>query len=196
MAIADDEKQTQALNIARWMTSLTHNGDRFAFASLFDHFAPRVNSYLLRLGLERMAAEEITQEVMLTLWLKPALFDPSKSSLSTWLFRIARNRRIDAARRERRGSFDENDLMLHPAASPLPDDILAEAARADHVRLVMADLPPDQIDLLRLAFFDGLSHSQIADATGLPLGTVKSRIRLAFARLRHLLASRGIDRDA
>ena len=105
-------------------------------------------------------------------------------------------RRIDAARRERRGRIDENDLMLHPAATPMPDDILAEAARADHVRMVMADLPPDQINLLRLAFFDGLSHSQIADATGLPLGTVKSRIRLAFARLRHKLASRGIDRDA
>jgi RNA polymerase sigma-70 factor, ECF subfamily len=196
VAIADDDKQTQARNISRWMMSLTRNGDRSAFASLFDYFAPRLNSYLLRLGLERMAAEEITQEVMLTLWLKPGLFDPSKSSLSTWLFRIARNRRIDAARRERRGRIDENDLMLHPAATPMPDDILAEAARADHVRMVMADLPPDQINLLRLAFFDGLSHSQIADATGLPLGTVKSRIRLAFARLRHKLASRGIDRDA
>lgn len=161
--------------------------DQSAFAFLFDHFAPRINAYLRRLGLEEAQAEEITQEVMVTLWHKASLFDPGKSSLSTWLFRIARNRRIDAARRDKSGALDPDDPMLQPQADPLPDAGLDAELREERVRAAMSELPPEQFETIRLAFFLGYSHSRIAEETGLPMGTVKSRIRLAFGRLRSVL---------
>ena len=194
--MADDSRRRTPEEIAGWMNALQLRQDREAFAHLFEYFAPRVNAYLLRLGLNSMAAEELTQEVMLTLWLKADLFDAGKSSLSTWLFRIARNRRIDAARRERTAVIDENDPMLLPAEAALPDDVISATVRSAHLSDVLKELPSEQASLLRQAFFDGLTHSEIATATGLPLGTVKSRIRLAFGHLRQKLAQRGIDADA
>lgn len=165
-----------------------------AFARLFDHFAPRVNAYLRRLGLAHNLAEEITQEVMVTLWHKAAMFDPGKSSLSTWLFRIARNRRIDAARRDKGSAIDPDDPILQPEAEPLPDAVMDDQLREERVRLAIATLPSEQVEMIRMAFFLGYSHSQIAEETGVALGTVKSRIRLAFARLRTVLdADPGID---
>ena len=170
--------------------------DRTAFAELYDHFAPRILGYLLRLGLDRGSAEELTQEVMVVLWQKANLFDPSKSSLSTWLFRVARNRRIDAQRRDRSGLIDPDDPFFHPAASEPADQTVDAGRRDERIRSAMADLPEEQRSLVKLAFFDGLSHSEIATKTDLPLGTVKSRIRLAFARLRKgIEADSGIDTD-
>jgi RNA polymerase sigma-70 factor (ECF subfamily) len=145
----------------------------------------------MRLGTDAALAEEIVQDVMSTLWRKAALFDPSKSSLSTWLYRIARNRRIDIARRER-GDFDPDEPMLQPAAAPDLDQLVDIQQREEAVRAVLTSLPPEQLDLVKLAFFEGLSHSQISETTGLPLGTVKSRIRLAFTRLRRMLEAEGV----
>lgn len=167
--------------------------DRDAFARLFDHFAPRINAYLLRLGTDNGSAEELAQEVMVTLWRKAELFDRTKSSVATWLFRIARNRRIDALRRDRQASLDAEDPMLQPAAPEEADDVIDAQRREEKIRVAMEVLPAEQIELIRLAFFLGLSHSQIADRTGLPLGTVKSRIRLAFARLRKALEDEGVS---
>ena len=170
--------------------------DRTAFAELYDHFAPRILGYLLRLGLDRGSAEELTQEVMVVLWQKASLFDPSKSSLSTWLFRVARNRRIDAQRRDRSGRIDPDDPFFHPEASAPADQTVDAGRRDERIRSAMADLPEEQRSLVKLAFFDGLSHSEIATKTDLPLGTVKSRIRLAFARLRKAIeADAQIDTD-
>lgn len=158
--------------------------DRQAFAELFDHFAPRINGYLMRLGMDRGASEELAQEVMIVLWQKAHLFDPAKSSLSTWLFRVARNRRIDHKRRDRSALIDPEDPIFQPDA-PEPADVTMDAStRDERVRHALESLPEDQRELVRLAFFNGFSHSEIAVQTGLPLGTVKSRIRLAFARLR------------
>jgi RNA polymerase sigma factor (sigma-70 family) len=170
--------------------------DKTAFAELYDHFAPRILGYLLRLGLDRGQAEELTQEVMVVLWQKAALFDSTKSSLSTWLFRVARNRRIDAQRRDRSGLIDPDDPFFHPEASEPADQTVDETRRDERIRVAMADLPEDQRSLVKLAFFNGLSHSEIAAQTNLPLGTVKSRIRLAFARLRKAIeADAQIDTD-
>jgi RNA polymerase sigma factor (sigma-70 family) len=169
--------------------------DQAAFARLFDHFAPRITGYLLRIGTDNGTAEEITQEVMVTLWRKADLFDRAKSSVGTWLFRIARNRRIDLIRRNRAADLDENDPMLIPEEERPPDESLDARRFEEIVAEVIEGLPKEQLDLVRLAFFDGLSHSQIAEATGLPLGTVKSRIRLAFARLKKALEERGISGD-
>ena len=166
------------------VAAVAERRDKAAFTQLFDHFAPRVKAYLLRLGTDSGAAEELTQEVMVTLWRKAALFDHSKSSVGTWLFRIARNRRIDQIRRSRGETLDEDDPMLLPASLDGPDEIFDARRLEVRMQAALDGLPDEQAQLVRLAFFDSLSHSEIAERTGLPLGTVKSRIRLAFARLR------------
>ena len=161
--------------------------DTQAFTLLFDHFAPRINGYLQRLGMPAAAAEDIAQDVLGVLWHKAHLFDASKSSLATWLFRIARNRRIDGVRRDRSHLLDPADPMLRPAEADMPDEGLDARQRDERVRAALETIPADQIELLRYAYFAGLSQSQIAERTGLPLGTVKSRTRLAFIRLRRVL---------
>lgn len=161
--------------------------DKEAFAELFDYFAPRVKAYLRRLNLDEGAAEDLAQEVMIVLWHKAHLFDPAKSSLGTWLFRIARNRRIDVIRRDKSDLLDPDEPMLQPSAVEPADQIIDADQRDERVRLAMSSLPDQQVELVRMAFFLGLSHSQISENTGLPLGTVKSRIRLAFGRLRSVL---------
>ena len=164
--------------------------DRDAFAALFNFYAPRIKAYLLRLNAPDALAEELTQEVMLTVWRKADSFDPALASASTWIFRIARNRRIDAARRAAKPELDGEDPALQPPELERPDDAAHAAGREGHVRAALAELPDEQVALLRMAFFDGLSHRDIADRIGVPLGTVKSRLRLAFDKLRKVL-----DRD-
>lgn len=173
--------------MARLAGRIAQSRDTDAFALLFDHFAPRINAYMRKLRLDTGEAEEITQEVMFTLWHKAGMFDPTKSNLSTWLFRIARNRRIDRARRDRSSDLDIKDPLLMPEPEPLPDAGIDIAQREALLNRAMTDLPSEQFEIIRMAFFLGLSHSQIAEETGLPIGTVKSRIRLAFSRLRSAL---------
>jgi RNA polymerase sigma factor (sigma-70 family) len=174
----------QHRHFAALARAVAENRDRAAFAELFDHFAPRLNAYLRRLALDPGQAEELTQEVMIVLWNKAGLFDPAKSSLSTWLFRVARNRRIDLTRRDKSDLLDPDDPILQPDEPPAPDEALDTEQRGERVRDALRTLPDEQRELVEKAFYLGLSHSQIADETGLPLGTVKSRIRLAFGRLR------------
>ncbi|AKI02996.1 RNA polymerase sigma factor, sigma-70 family [Hoeflea sp. IMCC20628] len=175
------------MRFARLAEAVAVRRDQKAFAELFDYFAPRLKAYLRRLGMEPSQAEEMTQEVMIVLWHKAALFDPVKSSLATWLFRVARNRRIDALRRDKSSLLDPDDPALQPSQPEAADDAMDAEHRDERVRKAMLDLPEEQALLVRQAFFLGKSHSQIADDTGLPLGTVKSRIRLAFSRLRRTL---------
>jgi RNA polymerase sigma factor (sigma-70 family) len=164
--------------------------DRAAFVELFDYFAPRLKSFLLRQRASEAEAEEFVQETMLTVWKQADHFDPAKAAASTWIFTIARNKRIDAARKSR---FVTTDLE---AADNVEGDNPAESiARAltletQQVQLqeALKTLPEEQKDLLMRSFFEGKSHGEIATATGLPLGTVKSRIRLALDRLRKSFA--------
>ena len=130
---------------------------------------------------------------MVTLWRKAAQFDRTKSSVATWLYRIARNRRIDMLRRDRSEPLDNEEAALVPSDEAAADDALDLLQREDRVRAAMETLPPEQLALIRLAFFENLSHSDIAEKLGLPLGTVKSRIRLAFTRLRRQLEADGVD---
>jgi RNA polymerase sigma factor (sigma-70 family) len=182
--------------LANLVEQVAAQRDRQAFMRLYDHYAPRINAYLLRIGTQNGVSEELTQEVMVTLWRKAALFDRRKSSVGTWLFRIARNRRIDALRRDRLGDLDENDPSFHPSEPVAADEMLDGQRREERVRLALATLPDEQRGLVELAFFKGLTHTQIAEEQGLPLGTVKSRIRLAFTRLRKVLeADEQVDVD-
>jgi len=157
---------------------------RSAFSDLFEHFAPRIKSYLVRLGSDASSAEEIMQEVMLNVWRKAEQYDRRQASVSTWIFRIARNRRIDSLRRTNKPELDAKDPMLQPAEIEQPDITINRAQMEVKVRQVIETLPEEQLVLLKAAFYDGFSHSEIAKNFGLPLGTVKSRIRLAFIRLR------------
>ncbi len=183
-----DERQRFAA-LAR---AVADHRDQQAFAVLFDYFAPRLKSWLLRQKMAGGEAEELVQEVMIVLWHKAGLYDPARSSLSTWLFRIARNRRIDLQRRSRARVLDEKDPVLQPPAELGADEIVANDDRDAHVRAAVNRLPDDQRDMLRAAFFLGQSHSEIAEATGLPLGTVKSRIRLAFGKLKKVLEAESV----
>jgi len=181
---------------ARLARCVADSRDKAAFTELFDFFAPRINAYLRGLGLSPAEAEDLAQEVLTVLWRKAHLFDANKSSLSTWLFRVARNRRIDMARREKTGKLDPDEPLLHPEPEASPDNVLDEQKRAERIRAVLTTLPEEQYSLVKMAFFQGLTHSQIADSTGLPLGTVKSRIRLAFGRMRNVLEEdNNVDTD-
>lgn len=176
------------------MRAVAERRDRAAFTEIFDHYTPRLEAYLHRLGLEGGLAEEIAQDVMVTLWRKAELFDSQKSSLATWLYRIARNRRIDLARRSRTDYIDpQSPAILDIAEERRFETEIDGQQRDDIVRALIVELPVEQRDLVRLAFYEGLSHSQIAERTGVPLGTVKSRLRLAFTRLRRALEAGGID---
>jgi len=159
--------------------------DRAAFATLFSHFAPRVKAYLLRLGASPALAEDLAQEALLSLWRKAHLFDPAKASAATWLFTIARNLRIDAIRREKRPELDSEDFL--PANQPDADDRIVLADDEVRLRAALRALPPDQVQVIELSFFADKPHSQIAGELGIPLGTVKSRLRLAMARLKRML---------
>jgi RNA polymerase sigma factor (sigma-70 family) len=169
---------------ARWLLAVAQDRDRTAFQALFGHFAPRVKAYLMRLGAPAAQAEDLAQEAMLSLWRKAHLFDPAKASAGTWVFTIARNLRIDAIRRERRPELNPDDPMLAPDAERGAEEGLAAAEDEDRLRLALKTLPPDQVRVIELSFFADKPHSQIAAELEIPLGTVKSRLRLAMLRLR------------
>ncbi|HUO88267.1 MAG TPA: sigma-70 family RNA polymerase sigma factor [Rhizomicrobium sp.] len=158
--------------------------DRRAFKDLFDHFAPRVKGYLVRLGARNALAEDLAQEAMLAVWRKAALFDPDRASASTWIFTIARNLRIDSIRKELRPEIDPADPLLQPDGERAPDETVEWAKAEARLRLAIAELPREQSRIIELSFLAEKPHSLIASELGLPLGTVKSRIRLAMARLR------------
>jgi RNA polymerase sigma-70 factor, ECF subfamily len=162
-------------------------GDRRAFAALFRHFAPRLKAYLVRLGADGGSAEELMQETMLTVWRRAETFDSGQASVTTWIFTIARNKRIDAVRRDRRPEFDPQDPMLVPEPGPSAEALIDEGERGVRLREAIKGLPEEQASLLQMAFFDGKAHMAIAAETSLPLGTVKSRLRLALGRLRRTL---------
>ena len=159
--------------------------DQTAFAELFRHFGPRVKAYLMKAGASEPLAEECTQEAMATVWRKVELFDPSRASVATWIFTIARNRRIDILRKERRP--DPEDLPWGPEAEPDQEDVVALQQESRKLATALGTLPDKQRKLIEQAYFGDLSHSEIAAETGLPLGTIKSRIRLALDRLRHAM---------
>jgi len=173
------------------MLAVSSRRDVDAFEAIFKHFAPRVKAYMAKLSADTQTAEELMQETMITVWNKADQFDFSKGALSTWIFTIARNQRIDAVRRARRPEFDPTDPAFVPDEEQPADLRIAERQSAKQLRAAMADLPQEQITLLELAYFEESTHSAIAKKLNLPLGTVKSRLRLAFSKLRAALDNSG-----
>ncbi len=173
---------------ARWVACIARiraDADEGAFAELYAHFAPRVKGFLMKSGADTTLAEECAQDVMATLWQKSHLFDPARASAATWIFTIARNRRIDALRKSRRP--DPEDITWGPAVPPDQADLLALQQESAALTKAIGALPAKQKALIEAAYYADLSHSEIAKETGLPLGTIKSRIRLALERLRQAM---------
>jgi RNA polymerase sigma-70 factor (ECF subfamily) len=161
--------------------------DRSAFAGLFAHFAPRVKAYMRRLGADDGRAEDVAQEVMITVWRRAGLYDQRQAAVSTWIFAIARNKRIDQLRRERRPEIDPSDPSLVQDVEPQAEQLVSRSESARHLRAALDALPAEQSQVLRKNFFEDKPHSVIAEELDLPLGTVKSRVRLAFIKLRQTM---------
>jgi RNA polymerase sigma-70 factor (ECF subfamily) len=168
-----------------WMLAVREKGDRDAFAALFDYFGPRLKGFFMRSGTSSAQAEEIVQEVMLTVWRKAALFDPHRAQVSAWIYQIARNRHIDMIRKDRRPVPEE--LREDPGSEPDASQILSVEQESGKLKQAIARLKPDQRAIIEKAYMGELSHQEISTQTGLPLGTIKSRIRLGLERLRHEL---------
>ncbi|MCR9087925.1 MAG: sigma-70 family RNA polymerase sigma factor [Rhodobacteraceae bacterium] len=174
---------TQEANWVALVERIRSQKDQAAFVVLFRHFAPRIKGFLMKSGASESLAEECTQEAMATLWHKAHLFDPSRASVSTWVFTIARNKKIDVLRKQQRP--EPEDLPWGPEAEPDQADVIVLQEESERLSKALAALPEKQRDLVEKAYFGDMSHSEIATVTGLPLGTIKSRIRLALERLRH-----------
>ena len=147
------------------------------------HFAPRAKAFLMKSGTSAAQAEDVMQEAMAQVWRKADLYDPKVATAATWIFTIVRNKRVDAFRKERRPEPEQLDWG--PEKVEDPADATAAAQEQELLRKAIARLPDTQRDIIKKAYFGDLSHSEIADFTGLPLGTIKSRIRLGLERLRH-----------
>ena len=164
--------------------------DRAAFVELVGRYAGRVKAFVLRAGVGPQDADEIAQDVMVLIWRHAASYDSGRAAPATWIYTIARNRRIDRQRRTLRPTFDPADPLFQPEPERDGLEQITAAERESEVRDGIASLSPEQREVLMAAFYDGLSHGEIAEALGLPLGTVKSRIRLAFRHLRGVLGDR------
>ena len=161
--------------------------DKEAFSEVFSYFAPRVKSYLLRFNISSEHAEDLAQEIMVTLWRKAGQYDPAKAALSTWIFRIARNRFIDHSRKQKYPQVNADEHLSRLVAPEETDRPLERQQTSAQVRAALSTLKPEQRAAIELSFVEELSHAEIATRLSLPLGTVKSRIRLAFKAMRTTL---------
>jgi RNA polymerase sigma-70 factor (ECF subfamily) len=177
-------------DLAHLIRAVATEADRAAFAVLFDYFAPRIKTMMMRSGANAGTAEELAQETLLTVWRKAAYFNPAGASPAGWVFTIARNLRIDRLRHERPLAplaLDEPDETADPDEAGQPDQAFELDQRERRVRKAMTQLSADQLRVVELSFFEDKAHGEIASLLDLPLGTVKSRLRLAMGRLRKLL---------
>lgn len=165
--------------------------DRDAFIELFEHFAPRIKSFLMKSGLSPDVADELAQETMLTVWNKAEQYNKAQAAASTWIFTIARNKKIDYFRKNSKAPLTKHDLAFSQPEQTLPDDELGKEQQQDKIAQLLSEIPEEQAELIQKAYFEDKTHQDIAQETGIALGTVKSRIRLGLERLRHLLD--GID---
>lgn len=164
------------------IVAIATSQDRERFEELFRYFAPRLKAFFIRLGVAPAVSEDLAQDTMLMVWRKAQQFDPARASAATWIFTIARNLRVDLQRRIRDPKLLEN--YMDYAQEPGPGENLISAQREDRIGAALAELPREQAEVIRLSFFEDRPHSEIAGALGIPLGTVKSRLRLAMNRLR------------
>ncbi len=163
---------------------LSKEEDAGAFRALYETYAPRVKAYMQRRGADAATAEDLAQETLLTVWRKARLYSRERGSAAAWIFTIARNLRIDRLRQQLPVQALADDHRETPSDAPPPDEELHRDEVRRRVQAVLGELPRDQHDVVVLAYVEGLSQSEIAERLSVPLGTVKSRMRLAYRRLR------------
>jgi len=181
---------------AQLVQRIAHASDRDALRDIAAHYAPRLKSWLMYRGAQSSTAEDVVQDVIIVVWTKAQQFDPARGAFSSWIFRIVRNSWIDHKRKHDRLQPTEPDIVATMADAPVDgaDAALDQSETAQAVQAELAKLPLDQKQMLYLAFFEGLSHRQIAERTGLALGTVKGRIRAPLKKLKSRLQNfRGVD---
>lgn len=190
-----DAREHEKVPLARrheaLLRAVAEHRNKESFVQLFEHYAPRVKSYLMKGGTSEDVADELAQETMLTVWNRAPSYDPAQASVSTWIFTIARNKKIDSLRKT--GRFEvapaDPEAMESPSSPHAETQALQET---EALAAALKELPEEQAMLLHKSFFEDKSHADIAKETGLALGTVKSRIRLALERLRKNQAVRGL----
>ena len=175
--------------LAQALVSIATHQSEAAFHTVYEHFAGRVKSFLLGKGMDEETAEELMQEIMITVWRKSTTYDPKKAAASTWIFTIARNRRIDYLRGNYRVEVELDDALLEreldlAESENSLDSELNLQQNSNRLYEAMEELPKEQKQVLHLSYFRGQSHGDIAVWLGLPVGTVKSRIRLALQSVR------------
>jgi RNA polymerase sigma-70 factor (ECF subfamily) len=179
--------EDEHVRAARLLTRIAQNRDRQAFAEIFDCYAPRVKSFMLRKGASPEQAEDLVQETMIAVWSKAGLYEATRGSVTTWIFTIARNLRIDRIRREQTVHLTELGDYDEPSDDPGSDEVLIAAEEQGLVNRALREIPEEQKQILILSYVEDVPQTEIAERLNLPLGTVKSRMRLAYRRMRKLL---------
>ncbi len=184
-----DLKREEGNSHEAMIVAIANDKCRSSFSQLFKAFAPKIKSFVMAQGLNSQMAEELAQDTMLSVWRKAHLFDPKKAKASTWIYTIARNLRIDMARKEaRKKPLPEN--LWHDFDVLSADNALINEESHNQIRAALANLNQEQQEVLKLSFFENLSHSETANALGLPLGTVKSRIRIGILKLKEMIGAK------
>ena len=173
--------------LSNCLSEIALHQDKSAFNTIFNYFAPRLKSYLIKVGSTETQAEGVIQEVMIAVWTKASSYDNNKSSVGTWIYTIARNKRIDKIRKDKRHYLSESDEGLEiPVQSTQENEIFSSQVSAS-LKKQIENLPEDQGKLLKMSYFYDKTHADISEELSIPLGTVKSRIRLALTKMRHLV---------
>ncbi len=180
-------KSPQAELFARLLKDVADHRDRQAFAQLFEHFGPRLKGFMMRKGANAELAEDLVQDAMIAVWNKAGMFSPGKGSVTTWVYTIARNLRIDRLRREGSRYFTDIDEYEEASDDPASDDVVISRQQDAAVTEALDVLPDDQRQVIVMAFMDDMTQAEIADKLDVPLGTVKSRMRLAYRKMAPVL---------
>ena len=173
------------------LAKVAESQDISSFKKIFDYFSPRLKSFLMRSGADDAIAEEIIQETMTIIWTKADYYDPKVASPSTWIYTIARNKKIDILRKSRKAILEDIDTAILPPVESKADENIEHDQKFEMIAQYLDDLPEDQLNLLKMNFFEEKSHGEISEITKIPLGTVKSRIRLALEKIRGKLEQDG-----
>ncbi len=169
------------------LENIASNQDRLAFNTVFRYFAPRLKSFLIKAGSTETQAEEVIQEVMIAVWTKAGTYDKVKSSVGTWIYTIARNKRIDKLRKDKRHFLSESDDGLEIPVQSTQENEIFNSQLSSNINKYIDRLPKEQGLLIKLSYFYNKTHADISEELKIPLGTVKSRIRLALSKMRHLV---------
>jgi RNA polymerase sigma-70 factor, ECF subfamily len=188
ISMREDDVGKKLTEAAQWIAAISVRRDRDAFVALFNFYAPRIKALMMRTGGAPDFAEEIAQETLMTVWRKADYFDPARANASAWIFAIARNMRIDRLRRQILAAKHDATSRFDFDEPEQPDTQLSATELDQRVADALTQLSEEQARVVRLSFFEGRPHEEISRALNIPLGTVKSRLRLAMGHLRNLLS--------